>query len=377
MKHRVFLIAALFAFVLTAASVLLTQKKDESRGGQDEKVRTETKMADEQSRIDAAKFDLQFTITDADGKPLDGVTMELELKRPRLPLIGGEWEIKNEKARVVKPEFRIQEKGWSELILRFQKDGFYYETRHFSINILEVDKSKLMMRQDVQIKLSKQGVRVAMVGSEGTLFYDFENDMKNFCDVDIFPKRKANVTSAKVKEQEENKKIEGEKTEWEDDEEVPEAIKDLQFITIKSNTKPKTSKYIELDFKRNEKGSIVFDAKDGMVSKPTTCVIRFCSDDPDEGLFFADEVHFAKSQVAERQLTLAPEKGYKKEITIDIGKKGDTYCSFVYLKCNGHYGKAIFTPFPVSVIRGKLEPVRIDMSISFNKQEGDRNVTSF
>lgn len=119
------------------------------------KAMTEAVMADEQSRIDAAEFDLGITITDADGKPLDGVViMELEWARPRIPLLSGEWERKRETKKVdPKNQFRIHEKGWSELTLTFRKDGYGMELNKFDINILDEDKSKLTMRQDVQVKM--------------------------------------------------------------------------------------------------------------------------------------------------------------------------------------------------------------------------------
>ena len=51
-----------------------------------------------------------------------------------------------------KSKVRIHEKGWSGLTLTFRKDGYGME-RKFDINILDEDKSKLTMRQDVQVKM--------------------------------------------------------------------------------------------------------------------------------------------------------------------------------------------------------------------------------
>ena len=165
MNHKTVWIIALIALPLVAAvSVLHGQKKNEGRGGQDEKARAGSIRTDEQSRIDASEFDLRITVTDADGKPLDGVTMELERQRPRLPLLSGEWETQSEKEKAVKSKIHIQEKGWTKINLRFRKDGYHLEQRGFSINILEEDKSKLTMKQDLQVKMSKQMPLASLFG---------------------------------------------------------------------------------------------------------------------------------------------------------------------------------------------------------------------
>ena len=195
MKRKTAWIISLIAIpFLAAGCVLLAQTKDESRGGQDEKVRAETRMADEQSRIDAAKFDLQFTITDADGKPLNGVTMELERKRPRIPLLSGEWEKKTEK-KTVDSKFRIQEKGWTGLDLRFLKDGYHLEQCKFDINILDKDKSKLSMRREIQVKMTEKSPLPSLFGGGGVLSYNIENGKREILDIDIFPKKAGKETT--------------------------------------------------------------------------------------------------------------------------------------------------------------------------------------
>lgn len=84
MKRKTAWIIALIAAPLVAAVFTLhAQTKDNGRDEQSE--RTRSLLADEQSRIESSEFDLMITVTDTDGKPLDGVTMELELKRPKLP----------------------------------------------------------------------------------------------------------------------------------------------------------------------------------------------------------------------------------------------------------------------------------------------------
>ena len=128
MKRKTTWIIALIAIPLVAAVFTLhAQTKDNGRDEQSE--RTRSLLADEQSRIESSEFDLRITVTDTDGKPLDGVTMELERSRPdvKLLLSGGKEE-KTEK-KTVDSKFRIQEKGWTGLRLRFLKDGYYLEDR--------------------------------------------------------------------------------------------------------------------------------------------------------------------------------------------------------------------------------------------------------
>jgi len=378
MKRKTAWIISMIAIpFLAAGCVLLAQTKDESRGGQDEKVRAETRMADEQSRIDAAKFDLQFTITDADGKPLNGVTMELERKRPRIPLLSGEWEKKTEK-KTVDSKFRIQEKGWTGLDLRFLKDGYHLKQCKFDINILDKDKSKLSMRREIQVKMTEKSPLPSLAGSKGTLTYDFEKSSRNVIDIDIFP-QKAKEEAAGLKKKEEMKSDAEEETEEEEEDvDEEEIIKEPETITVDFNAKPETVKYIELDFKRSEDGNIVYDTADTKgVAKPASCIVRFCSDDPGDGLLFVSKVEYPKYPEAEKELATAPEKGYKKEIAIDLGEKNKKFCVFCYIKHGNHYGKVMLWPVYIQEEKNKIQLVKMNVSISFNTLEGDHNVRSY
>lgn len=376
MKHKTAWIISLIAIpFLAAGCVLLAQTKDESRGEQDEKVRTETKMADEQSRIDAAKFDLQFTITDADGKPLNGVTMELERQRPRLPLLSGEWETQSEKEKAVKSKIHIQEKGWTKINLRFRKDGYHLEQRGFSINILEEDKSKLTMKQDLQVKMTEKSPLPSLFGGGGVLSYNIENGKREILDIDIFPKKAGKKTADLKKE--EMKSEEDEENE-EDEDIEDETIKDPHIISIDSKAKPATVKYMEIDFGRDKDGSIVYDTADTKgVAKPASCIVRFCSDDPGDGLLFVSKVESPKSWEAEKELTTAPEKGYKKEIAIDLGEKNKKFYVFCYIKQGDHYGKARLGPVYIQEEKNKIQLVKMNVRVSFNTLEGDHNVRSY
>ena len=70
MNHKTAWIIALIAIPLVAAvSVLHAQTKDNGRDEQAEKARAGSIRTDEQSRIESSEFDLQISLTDADGKP--------------------------------------------------------------------------------------------------------------------------------------------------------------------------------------------------------------------------------------------------------------------------------------------------------------------
>ena len=376
MKHKTAWIISLIAIpFLAAGCVLLAQTKDESRGGQDEKVRAETKMVDEQSRIESSEFDLRITVTDEDGNPLDGVAMELERKRPRIPLLSGEWEKKTEK-KTVDSKFRIQEKGWTGLDLRFLKDGYHLEQCKFDINILDKDKSKLSMRREIQVKMSEKSPLPSLFGGGGVLSYNIENGKREILDIDIFPK-KAGKETTDLKKKEEMKSEEDEENE-EDEDIEDEIIKDPHIISIDSKAKPATVLYMEIDFRRDKDGSIVYDTADTKgVAKPTSCIVRFCSDDPGDGLLFVSKVESPKSWEAEKELTTAPEMGYKNEIAIDLGEKNKKFYVFCYIKQGDHYGKARLGPVYIQEEKNKIQLVKMNVRVSFNTLEGDRNVNTF
>lgn len=374
MKYKTAWIIALIAVPLVAAVFTLhAQTKDNGRDEQSGRIRS--LLADEQSRIESSEFDLRITVTDADGKPLDGVTMELERKRPRIPLLSGEWEKKTEK-KTVDSKFRIQEKGWTKIDLRFRKDGYHLEQRSFSINIMNEDKANLFVKRDLQVKMSKQMPLASLFGGGGVLSYNIENGKREILDIDIFPK-KAGKKTTDLKKKEEMKSEEDEENE-EDEDIEDEIIKDPHIISIDSKAKPATVLYMEIDFRRDKDGSIVYDTADTKgVAKPTSCIVRFCSDDPGDGLLFVSKVESPKSWEAEKELTTAPEMGYKNEIAIDLGEKNKKFYVFCYIKQGDHYGKARLGPVYIQEEKNKIQLVKMNVRVSFNTLEGDHNVRSY
>ena len=141
----------------------MKQSPDASRTDEElQKARAEAFLADTQNQIDASEFDLQFTITDTDGKPLDGVKVEMRLERPvvKLLLSGGS-ESKKPEEKTVDSKFSIHEKGWTRLELMFKKSGYHIEDRRYTINIMPNNpdelgpdgKPKTVMREDIQVKM--------------------------------------------------------------------------------------------------------------------------------------------------------------------------------------------------------------------------------
>jgi hypothetical protein len=302
--------------------------------------------------------------------------MELELKRPKLPLLSGEWESQREKEKTVKSKIHIQEKGWTKIDLRFRKDGYHLEQRSFSINIMNEDKANLFVKRDLQVKMSKQMPIASLFGGGGMLSYNIENGKREILDIDIFPK-KAGKETTDLKKKEEMKSEEDEENE-EDEDIEDEIIKDPHIISIDSKAKPATVKYMEIDFRRDKDGGIVYDTTDTKgVAKPTSCIVRFCSDDPGDGLLFVSKVESPKSWEAEKELTTAPEKGYKKEIAIDLGEKNKKFYVFCYIKQGDHYGKARLGPVYIQEEKNKIQLVKMNVRVSFNTLEGDHNVRSY
>lgn len=183
MKKKNARILALIAIPLLAAvSVLHAQTKDE------EKEALWASFTNEiQNQIDASEFDLQFTITDTDGKPLDGVKVEMRLERPvvKLLLSGGS-ESKKPEEKTVDSKFSIHEKGWTRLELMFKKGGYHIEDRRYTINIMPNNpdelgpdgKPKTVMREDIQVKMYKGVPAGDLTGTSGYLIYDLEKATK-------------------------------------------------------------------------------------------------------------------------------------------------------------------------------------------------------
>ena len=384
MKHKTAWIIALIAMPLLAvASVLHAQTNDREQ----EALLWASFLNDLQSRIDAAEFDLLFTITDTDGKPLDGVEVEISWSRPIPGLIlSGRGETKSEE-KTVDSQFRIQEKGWTGLELTFMKDGYYIETRRYHINFMPNDsrdlgpdgKPKLVMKEDIQVVMYKGVPAAELVGTtRGMLQYDFEKGMRTVADLSAFDKKTEKTKKTTVSEED------GEEEEEEDEEEYVEKRIRIEMKSVDLKAKPKASKYIELDFRRDDKGEVLFDGTLGDTPCPASFIIRLHSDDPGDGFVAVDQLGsgFVRPEEYDKRYPAAPETGYQKELVFDFGKKGadgryqyESNYLFAFVKCGGHYGKVYIHP-PVLDARVKtIQRVRVPLEqLFFNRVEGDRNV---
>ena len=380
MKHKTARIITLIALPLLAAVSVLHAQTEE------EKERIDAFFTGLQNLIEASEFDLQFTITDDDGRPLDDVNLEMRLERPILQLLlsgGSESKVMDE--RTVDSKFRIHEKGWTRLELMFKKSGYHIEDRNYHINIMPNNpdelgpdgKPKTVMREEIQIRMYKGIPAADMAGASGMLQYDLENGRKTVCDLSSFGKKREKPKKKVVSE--EDGEYDGK------EEEEYEAEGKIGMRTIDLKAKPELTKYIELDFRRDEKGDVLFDGMIGDAPCPASFIIRLHSDDPDDGFILVDELGtgFVRQEEYEKRYPTAPETGYKKELVFDFGKKSAdgkyTYNdihTFAFVKCGQHYGKVFFNPIYVDI--GRNRPLRLfrrKIELMINRTEGDRNVS--
>lgn len=368
----------------------MKQSPDASRTDEElRKARAEAFLADTQNQIDASEFDLQFTITDPDGKPLDGVMMKMRLERPIVQLLlSGESESKKPEEKTVDSKFRIHEKGWTSLELTFMKDGYYIETRYYYINFMPNSpdelgpdgKPKLVMKEDIQVVMYKGVPAAELVGTtRGTMQYDFEKGMRTVADLSAFDKKTEKPKKTTVSEED------GEEEEEEDEEEYVEKRIRIEMKSVDLKAKPELTKYIELDFKRDENGEALFDGMLQDTPCPASFIIRLHSDDPGDGFVAVDQLGsgFVRPEEYDKRYPAAPETGYQKELVFDFGKKGADgkyqYKSnylFAFVKCGGHYGKVYIHP-PVLDARLKtIQRVRVPFEhLFFNRVDDDRNVS--
>ena len=368
----------------------MKQSPDASRTDEElQKARAEAFLADTQNQIDASEFDLQFTVTDTDGKPLDGVKVEIRLERPvvKLLLSGGS-ESKKPEEKTVDSKFSIHEKGWTRLELMFKKSGYHIEDRRYTINIMPNSpdelgpdgKPKLVMKEDVQVVMYKGVPPGDLTGTRGTLRYDFEKGTRSIFDLSAFDKKTEKPKKTTVSEED------GEEEEEEEEEYAEERIR-IEMKSVDLKAKPKASKYIELDFRRDDKGEVLFDGMLRDTPCPASFIIRLHSDDPGDGFIPVDKPGpgFVRKKEYDKRYPTAPETGYKKELVLDFGKKDadgkypyETNYLFAFVKCGPRYGTVFFHPIVIDGGPNKtIRQFRLGVeSLTMNRTADDRNVSS-
>ena len=388
MKHKTAWITALIAIPLVAAaSVLHAQTKDE------EKEALWASFINEiQNQIDASEFDLQFTITDDDGKPLDGVKVEMRLERPDVKLLlSGGSESKKPEEKTVDSKFRIHENGWTRIELMFKKSGYHLEERYYYINFMPNNpdelgpdgKPKLVMKEDIQIVMYKGVPASDLTGTSGYLIYDLEKSTKTVCDLSAFDKKQERPKKRTVSEKDEEDEEYDDEDEEDEEEYVEEIRIGMKKVDLKA--KPELTKYIEVDFRRDENGEVLFDGMLRDTPCPAAFIIRLHSDDPEDGFIVVDKFGpgYVRPEEYEKNCPTAPETGYQKELVFDFGKKSadgkytyEDIHTFAFVKCGQHYGKVFFNPIYVDI--GRNRPLRLfrrKIELMINRTEGDRNVS--
>lgn len=345
------------------------------------------------------KTSLDGTVVDENGVPLDDVSLVARYSYPT-------WDYTDEETkterRTVDGEFDIWKLGYNEAELSFHKDGYYSQRYKFRGSFgPSNDDVNTLKQHDMRVVLRKKGPRAPLyLLTERQLNYDMGNGTKTICDLT--------------------------------DSDGP------KMVRVALDEKPETAKYMELDFKRDDKGEIELRDFPGIlkstgepVKYPAVFIFRFHSDDPDDGLRLIDEgesymeqhpfdgtvpnVDFDRKQILERQSgqerdrntfasfsdfhNTASEDGYTlREVAIPVEqlitmeKKDDTVFvswsgapRFMFLKCGGRYGKASL----ICVYSGgrnvstgygelgdKFNP-HFSFNLFLNKEPGDTNLTSY
>ena len=299
-------------------------------------------------RLNSTFFNLKGAITDADGTPLDEVEMEIKYSRPTLPFMD-KTESKTE-LKTINSTFNVIIAGYSDISLLFYKEGYYVETLNLTNDFLQKDKKKeaFSISKDLHIKMIKRGTAAPLIGTMGVIKYDFKNSSKVICDLSMLNQKDQKVL-----------------------------IKRIDFSGQQGG------KYIDLDFRRNGNGDILYEKATSTykIQYPLHYLLRFHSDEKDDGLILINDLNPELTlEDFERKFNTAPEKGYKKEIVIDLGeRKSDGNFSFVqlyvYIKCGNYYGKAVLRPINVSTSRTSIDFIGTKIEIYMNKKPGERNLT--
>lgn len=299
-------------------------------------------------------FDLEGTVTDDDGHPLKGVTMHVTFSRSNLMDFNSPGT-HTDYRETVNSKFLIRQQRFTDVQVIFFKNGYHSETLHYN------SKGAVNVQHDIRVKMARRQPVANLQGGGGQLWYNIKDDTKQVCEI------------------------------WlsEDGD-----VKDYQTKTIDSDALPESTRYFEFDFKRYENGKIMYGSQYNSqymyegVPCPVAFIIRFHSDDPDDGLILIRESASASGMTQEdfdKRANAAPETGYtEREIEIPMEPRDDNMeyyfkKTYVFLKCGGHYGKAEI-PYVKIRVDDKAKTVLsagTSIGISLNRTPGDRNVTAW
>ena len=141
---------------------------------------------DDNLRISSSGFDIRGTVTDEDGNPLDGVTMEMAFSRVNTASFRSE---NLNETETVDSAFHVQRKGWTELQLTFWKDGYFPERLAFDSPWLEKGKKRYVEEDGVQVRMVKMGPIAKLYRTRTSdsirLKYDFKQESGAICDLSM------------------------------------------------------------------------------------------------------------------------------------------------------------------------------------------------
>ena len=352
-KQNKFVFSIILIAVLGILGTLYAQKAVIETNKTEREVLADAYIQSLVSRLESSGFDIKGTVMDSEGALLNDVKMDIVLSSPILPYMTSSKNVTRTKS--VNSEFSVYEKGVTSIVLSFSKKGYYSERRSFSSSIFEEDPSKIMQKHNIQVKMIKRGNPAELICFYQKISSVIKEDRKDICDLSVLQKK---------------------------------SIEEGDSISMKS-IDPKTkldTKYIELDFNRDEKENIVYDSKYRERPCPSSFVIRFHTNDPDDGLILMnDQDPLITQHDFKTAYNLAPEEGYiRKEIMIKLGEKesnGNYPCenntTFIFLKCGKHYGRAIINGLSIDYSKDEIKSVSARVQMDINRKEGDRNLTEF
>lgn len=309
---------------------------------------------DQLAERNASGFDLEGTVTDDDGHPLKDVTMHVTFSRSKLLDFNSPDEHEDYRENV-NSKFLIRQKRYTDVQVTFFKNGYHSETLDYQ------SRGSVIVQHGIRVKMARRQPVANMQGGGGQLWYNIKNETKQVCEIWLSENGD---------------------------------VKDYQTKTIDSDALPESTRYFEFDFKRYENGKIVYGSQfksqymyEG-VPCPVAFIIRFHSDDPDDGLIQIRESASASGMTQEdfdKRANAAPETGYtQREIEIPMEPRDDNMeyyfkKTYVFLKCGGHYGKAEIPYVKIRVDNRAKTVLSAGTSIGIllNRTPGDRNVTAW
>ena len=299
-------------------------------------------------------FDLEGTVTDDDGHPLKDVTMHVTFSRSKLMDFNSPDEHEDYR-ETVNSKFLIRQQRFTDVQVTFLKNGYHSETMRYN------SRGSVNVQHGIRVRMARRHPVANLQGGGGQLWYNIENETKQVCEIWLSEKGD---------------------------------VKDYQTKTIDSDALPESTRYFEFDFKRYENGKIVYGSQFNSqymyegVPCPVAFIIRFHSDDPDDGLIQIRESASASGMTQEdfdKRANTAPETGYTvREIEIPMEPRDDNMeyyfkKTYVFLKCGGHYGKAEIPYVKIRVDNRAKTVLSAGTSIGIllNRTPGDRNVTAW